>query len=169
MLVALQVLCLLLLAVAMGLALAHALEWPGKIRLPKDDYFHVQTIYYPGFVIGGGFGEAGGLLALIALTVATPAASAAFWLTLGAFVALGMTHTVFWLITQPINKIWLKDLQLGRAGARFFGRDGDLATGKAADWTRLRDRWEYSHAARAVLALLSLALLATAIAVGPGA
>jgi len=33
------------------------------------------------------------------------------------------------------------------------------------DWTALRDRWEYSHVVRAGLGLLSLTLLATAVAI----
>ena len=37
----------------MALALAHALEYPGKRRLDRDTYFKVQAIYYPGFTIGG--------------------------------------------------------------------------------------------------------------------
>lgn len=31
------------------------------------------------------------------------------------------------------------------------------------DWTALRDRWEYSHAARAALALVSLIALVIAV------
>ncbi|MGQ0445171.1 MAG: hypothetical protein ACT4O2_08630 [Beijerinckiaceae bacterium] len=37
----------------MALSLAHALEYPGKFRLPRETYLAVQTIYYPGFTIGG--------------------------------------------------------------------------------------------------------------------
>jgi hypothetical protein len=44
----LQVLCVVLVAVGMGLSLAHALEFPGKLRLPKDENMIVQSIYYPG-------------------------------------------------------------------------------------------------------------------------
>jgi hypothetical protein len=49
----LQVLTVLLVAVAMALALAHALELPGKLRLSKEQYLAVQPIYYPGFTFGG--------------------------------------------------------------------------------------------------------------------
>jgi hypothetical protein len=63
----LSVLALLLLAVTMGLSLAHALEFPGKLRLDEPTYRAVQAIYYPGFTIGGLVGEFGGLLALIVL------------------------------------------------------------------------------------------------------
>jgi len=43
----LQVLAILLVAIAMALALAHALELPGKLRLAKEIYLAIQTIYYP--------------------------------------------------------------------------------------------------------------------------
>jgi hypothetical protein len=33
------------------------------------------------------------------------------------------------------------------------------------EWTELRDRWEYSHVARASFSMLSLILLATAMVV----
>ena len=51
---------LLLVAVTMGLSLAHALEFPGKLRLDEPTYRAVQAIYYPGFTIGGLVGEFGG-------------------------------------------------------------------------------------------------------------
>ncbi|MFM9469917.1 hypothetical protein ACKI1K_45495, partial [Streptomyces scabiei] len=60
MLDALSVIALLLVAIATGLSLAHALEFPGKLRLDEPTYRAVQTIYYPGFTIGGLVGELGG-------------------------------------------------------------------------------------------------------------
>jgi len=48
------------------------------LRLDKDTYKAVQSIYYPGFTIGGAIGEAGGTLALIRLLLLTPGASADF-------------------------------------------------------------------------------------------
>ena len=50
-----------------GLVLAHALEFPGKLRLNKETYLNMQMIYYPGFTIGGMVGEAGGLATLALL------------------------------------------------------------------------------------------------------
>lgn len=64
---AVSIVALLLVAVTMGLTLAHALELPGKLRLDKNTYVAVQAIYYPGFTIGGLVGELGGLLVLFAL------------------------------------------------------------------------------------------------------
>jgi hypothetical protein len=63
----LQVLAVVLVGLAVVPALAHALELPGKKRLSQDAYMAVQPIYYPGFTIVGGIGEAGGLIVTLLL------------------------------------------------------------------------------------------------------
>ena len=73
----LQVLTVMLVAVAMTLALAHALELPGKMRLAKDAYYAMQPIYYPGFTIGG-FAEPAGMILTIILLFFTSVGSADF-------------------------------------------------------------------------------------------
>jgi hypothetical protein len=159
---ALSILALLLIAVAMGLSLAHALEFPGKVRLDESTYRAVQTIYYPGFTIGGLVGEVGGILVLVMVVITTPVASSRFWWTLGALVLLAAVHTIYWTVTHPINSTWLKGAQLGVASRAFFRR---LASPQS-DWRRMRDLWEWSHVSRAVLAMLSLQSMAMAIAQG---
>jgi hypothetical protein len=159
----LQITTLVLAAVAMALSLAHALELPGKMRLSKDAYIAVQPIYYPGFTIGAGFGEAGGMLALLALLAVTPYSSNRFAWTLAAFLLLLAMHVTYWLATHPVNHFWLKDVELtGFAGA-FLSLFAPAVTDASADWTRLRDIWEYSHVARAVMAMLSLLSLTIAV------
>jgi hypothetical protein len=164
----LQVVTVLLVAVAMALSLAHALELPGKLRLSRETYLAVQPIYFPGFTVGGAVGEAGGLIATFTLLLATPGGSRAFWLTLSAFVALLVMHATYWLVTHPVNNFWLQGSNLKGFGARFFSFDPlqrKARTG-ALDWTALRDRWEYSHVLRSVLGLASLGLLVAAVAAG---
>jgi hypothetical protein len=78
----LQVLTTILIMVALALALAHSLELPGKMRLSRDAYFAVQPIYYPGFTIGGGIGEAGGMVLTMLLLMFTPLGTGSFWLRL---------------------------------------------------------------------------------------
>lgn len=163
---ALQVLAVTLAAVAMALALAHALELPGKMRLSEEQYLTVQPIYYPGFTIGG-MAEPAALLVTLLLLILTPV-GAAFWLTLGALVALVAMHAAYWLLTHPVNNFWLKDFELKGPAAGFFSfiplnRTDD--PGKL-DWTALRDRWEISHVMRAVLGLAGLLLLVAAVAIG---
>lgn len=162
----LQVLTVILVAVAMALALAHALEMPGKMRLPEDTYLAMQPIYYPGFTIGG-IAEPIGLLMTFLVLLLTPTGSTAFWLTLSAFLALAAMHAAYWLLTHPVNNFWLKDFKLKGFGAGFFAF-GPLERAGASstpDWTALRDRWEYSHVIRAGLGLLSLTLLVAAVAI----
>ena len=156
---ALQIAALLLVATAWALAFAHAAEYPGKMRLDRDAYLAVQAIYYPGFTIGGA-SEPLSSLALIALLAVTPSASTAFWLIAGALLATLATQAVFWLVTQPVNRIWLKGEKLGAAGAGFFATRGAAPD---ADWASLRDRWERSHLVRA--GLMSFAFVALAFAV----
>lgn len=164
--VALQVLAVMLVAIAMSLALAHALELPGKLRLAKEQYLAVQPIYYPGFTYGG-VAEPVGLLVLIGLLVVTPFGRTTFWLTAGAFLALLAMHAAYWLLTHPVNNFWLKDVKLTDATSGFFAFDPLKRTGDSGepDWTQLRDRWEFSHVVRAGFGLVSLILLVTAVAV----
>lgn len=103
------------------------------------------------------------------LVVVTPGGTPAFWLTLGAFAALVVMHALYWLLTHPVNNFWLAEVKLKGFGAKFFGSD-PIGRGRSGgqvstpDWTVLRDRWEYSHLARAVFAMLGLVLLVTAVA-----
>jgi hypothetical protein len=162
----LHVLTVLLVAVAFALALAHVAELPGKKRLPRDTYLRVQRIYYPGFTVGGGIGEFGGLLAAIVLAIVTPRGTAAFWLTLVAVLGLVGMQVVFWTVTQPVNRFWLHGENLGNFSSGFFGvhrvDQGTHGQPSTVDWTKLRDRWEYSHVVRAAFATISLIALVMA-------
>jgi hypothetical protein len=162
----LQVLTVLLVAVAMAMALAHALELPGKMRLSKDAYYGMQPIYYPGFTIGG-FAEPVGLILTIILLFLTPFGTADFWLTLAALLGLIGMQATYWLFTHPVNKFWLQGQKLSGLSSGFFSfgtrRSRPQNETRPTDWTAWRDRWEYSHVARAGFAFASLTLLVIAI------
>jgi hypothetical protein len=160
----LQIVTLMLVAVAMALSLAHALELPGKMRLGKDAYLSVQTIYYPGFTIGG-IAEPLGILALIALLVLVPFGSSRFWWTAAALLALVAAHLIYWFVTHPVNNFWTKDIELTGLGAKFFSLFVSELSG--GDWSRLRDLWEYSHVARAICSMLGFLCLAIAATAAP--
>jgi hypothetical protein len=87
----LQVTTAFLACVTFALSLAHAFELPGKLRLDKETYCAVQTIYYPGFTVGG-FAEVLSVIAAAALLLMTPTQSAAFHGPLTGFLGLLMTH-----------------------------------------------------------------------------
>ena len=163
----LQVLSLILVVLAMVPALAHALELPGKLRLTKEAYFAVQPIYYPGFTIAG-IAEPVAIVSTLTLLVLTPLGSADFWLTLVTQLGLISMHAVYWLFTHPVNNFWLRGENLSGLGSGFFSfgsasRRGRQSETRPVDWTDFRDRWEYSHVARAGLAALSFIALVIAI------
>jgi hypothetical protein len=157
---ALEVLTVMLAAVTMSLALAHALELPGKLRLGKDEYLAVQTIYYPGFTLGG-IAEVAVIPAALAMLVLAPAQALQFWLIAGALAAFIAVQAIFWLMTQPANKFWLQNTRLSNTATRFFETG---AAAEADDWRKTRDRWERSHVLRAIAAVLGLLLVTTAVA-----
>jgi hypothetical protein len=164
MLQAIQIISILLVALAMVPAVAHLLEFPGKKRLGKDAYLTVQPIYYPGFTIAGGIGEVGGLVFVVVTLLLTPPGTPQFWLTLAAVLGMLGMQIIFWLFTQPVNKFWLQSTTLGSFGGVFFsvGAAHDRDPGEPEDWKEIRDRWEYSHIARAGFAVLSFLLLVVA-------
>lgn len=166
--ITLEVVSILLVAITMGLALAHALELPGKLRLDERTYRVVQTIYYPGFTIGG-VSEPLAIVSTFLLLFANRRDHTRFVLVLVALITLVATQVVFWLITQPANRIWLKDHKLRAAGAKFFAiQKAEQAPDQeidGCDWIGLRNRWEYSHVARAVFSGIGLIALVLAIAI----
>ena len=62
-----------------------------------------------------------------------------------AFVAILMTQVVFWVYTVPVN------------------RRTNNWTEAPEDWEQLRDRWEISHAASALLTFTAFVFIAVAI------
>ena len=165
MLQTLQVVTLMLVAVTMALALAHALEYPGKMRLSKQEYLATQAIYYPGFTFAG-IAEGLSVIALGALAFLTRGSDAAFWLTLAAFLAVTALHLVYWMLTHPVNNFWVKGMKMSRTGARFFGLSHALHSGEQElEWTELRDQWERSHLIRAVLGVVGLLLLTISLVI----
>jgi hypothetical protein len=132
----------------MAPAVAHALKLPGKVRLPKE------------------------LLASVNLPRLSPLRSClvhSAWhrgfLARTRCVARSSRHAaVYGIAIRPINKFWLHGKTLSAAGSRFFSFDPTSRkhdrSRQPYDWSRLRDRWELSHLVRAVLALVSLVLVA---------
>jgi len=167
MFLALQVVAVFLASIAMSLALAHALELPGKMRLNKENYIATQTIYYPGFTIGGA-SEGLSILAVLVLLILTPTNTQAFWWIFARLICLAAMHAAYWVLTHAVNKFWTRDLNLQGASAGFFafGKDKLGAQSASPDerWMSFRNRWEFSHVLRAVLAAAALISLVVAVA-----
>jgi hypothetical protein len=166
-LVAFEVFTVFLTAIAMSLALSHALEYPGKLRLDEQTYTAVQTIYYPGFTIGG-IAEPVAAIAVLVLLVIMRDRGAQFPWLMTAFIALVAMHVVFWSVTQPVNRYWLKDQKLSKAGAKFFDTGDinapDRSGAGVKDWRSFRNRWEYSHIVRAILSAVAVLAITVVVA-----
>jgi anthrone oxygenase-like protein len=164
MLVAIEVISVFLVALAMSLALAHTLEFPGKLRLDREAYLTVQTVYYPGFTLAGA-GEPLAILSTLILLWMMRGRGTTFWLVLVSFLGVLLMQAVFWLVTQPTNRYWLKNQRLTKAGSKFFGVEQREQSKREStpDWSAFRNRWEYSHIIRSVLSMISLLTLTVAI------
>ncbi len=126
-------------AIALGPALAHLLEMPGKMRLAPELYFETQQLY------SGWAWLAVVLLVQLAGIVATAWLARSDGIVLAAslvaLAALIGAQVVFWVWTYPANVATSQWTQM------------------PANIEELRVRWEYSHAAGAVLQLVAMASL----------
>jgi hypothetical protein len=129
-------------ALALGPAMAHLLELPNKIDLPRAEYFIVQKAYRGWSLLG--WLLAIELLAMASVAILARRASRVLWPTLVAIGCLLAAQAVFWLFTYPAN----------------------VATSnwtlQPDNWETLLRQWEYSHAAGALLQMMAMASLITA-------
>jgi hypothetical protein len=83
-----------------------------------------------------------------------------------ALLVLAGMQAVYWIYTHPVNRYWLEQEKLGGMAEGFFStgssRRGHLADPVSTDWKDLRNRWERSHVARAVLGCVALLALVAA-------
>jgi hypothetical protein len=126
-------------AVALGPALAHLLELPNKIGLPKDAYFTVQQIYAGWSLLGVVLLVQ--LLSIVAVIVLARGDRRLRRCAIVALLCLVGAQGLFWIFTYPANA----------ATANWMVQPDN--------WQILRQQWEYSHAGGAVLQLAAMASL----------
>ena len=142
-------LSLLFCALALAPALAHLLELPSKISLPRDEYFVVQQIYRGWWMLG--IVVFGALLSTLALTIVVRKRPGELGPALTAFLCIVATQAIFWTFTFPANQQTANWTLL------------------PDNWQELRMRWEYSHAASAMLNLVALIAVIIAVLKGTNA
>ena len=86
----------------------------------------------------------GALIATLILVL--EADGPAFAPALIAFLAIVATQIVFWTFTFPLNR-----------------RTRNWTQAPADDWQKLRDRWEFSHAAAAALNFIAVVSVTIAV------
>jgi hypothetical protein len=137
-------------ALSMGVALCHLLEMPAKITFDGAVWLTLlQTLYPPAFGTVGAFFEVGAVVTAVVPAFLVRRHRPAFvWTLLGA-VCLVATHAAFWVWVAPVN-------------ATMAPLTPETLP---ANWMRLRDQWEYTHAARAILQIIALGALVFSILV----
>jgi hypothetical protein len=130
---------LLLSIITTSALMAHLLALPGKIHLPAADYLTVQHIYSGWAFLG--ICEFGAIILSIIWTIQEQRHMRWFGWLFTATSLLVVSMAIFFLYTFPANQ----------ATANWTKLPGH--------WEALRKQWEYSHAVRAGLNLLSVSLL----------
>ncbi|HLS85237.1 MAG TPA: DUF1772 domain-containing protein [Burkholderiales bacterium] len=138
-------LSLLFAALAMAPALAHLLELPNKIGLPREDYLTVQQIYSGWALLG--VVVIGALLTTLYYVIVVRGRRRAFAFALLGLLCLAGTQLVFWTFTFPTNQAT------------------ENWTVLPENWAALRAQWEYSHAASAILNMAAFVLLLLSVLV----
>lgn len=141
---------LILVALSLGMSFCHALELLPKMSYNGSLYVTLQNSLYllfgpPG---PGAFIEPGAVLAALVLLFLVRKRRPAFPLTLIASVCLLLAFPIiFFLFIEPVNVVF---------------RNATPAS-VPVDWMRLRNQWEYSHAARFVLQLIAFSALVLSV------
>lgn len=129
---------LLFSIITLSALMAHLLALPAKIRLSAQDYLTVQGIYRGGAWLG--VFELGAIVLMLVWTI-REYHSKQFSFLFTATSCLIVSTAIFFVFTFPAN----------RATHNW--------TNLPLNWQELRTHWEYSHAVRAMLNLVSVCLL----------
>jgi hypothetical protein len=138
----------MLTALSMGTALAHLLEMPAKLGFDGQMWlFLLQKLYPPAFGTIGAVFEVGAVITVLVLLFLVRQRVPAFrWTLLGALCLIA-AHAAFWFWVAPVNSAMLPL----------------TSETLPADWTSLRNQWEYVHSTRAGLQIIALAALILSI------
>ena len=140
---AVQLLALVLTALALVPAGAHLFTLLNKIDLAQEQYFIVQNIYR-GWALFG-IVWIGALLANFALAVMLRGRGRPFILALIAGLCVMVMFAIFFTWTYPANQAT------------------DNWTTIPANWEQLRRQWEYSHAANALVTFVAFCAVALSV------
>jgi hypothetical protein len=141
---------LLLVALSMGMAFAHALELRPKMDYEPAMYLLPHRTLYEFFGPPvGGFIEAAAVLSSVALVFFVRRRGRAFLPTAAGAVCMVIAHVIWWLWVNPAN-VALVEMSLNSP---------------PPDWTQFRNQWEYTHFARFFLQLVSLSALLISVLV----
>ncbi|MFI0424650.1 hypothetical protein [Spongiactinospora sp. 9N601] len=146
---ALGVTAAILVALTLGLAFAHAMEWPVKMRYDAVTYTAINRSLYRYYAVVGGPLEVAAVLATAVLAFRSRGRPG-FRSYLAGTIGTAAAFAVWLGVVQPANAAY-----------------GWAVAAIPADWERWRTQWETAHAARAVLLLLALVLILAGLTRSP--
>lgn len=140
-----------LTALTLSLTFCHLLEMPRKMQYGEALYMAVQHSLYLYFAWVGAIAEVGAVVSLTVLSVLTGKRGFIFYLTLVATICVAAGLAVWFVFVSPANT------QMAQWSV----------VPLPANWTDVRRRWEFGHAASAVLDLIGFGALVLSVIVEP--
>ena len=147
-----RLITLLLAALALTMESAHVLELPQKMHYDAQMYSAVNTTLYRYFAIVGGVYQVSSIVAAAVLALLVRKRRPSFEWTLAGALCLLLAFGIWLTVVAPVNGEVTKAL-------------GSAPASVPATWMRLRNRWEYGHAAGFVVQLIGVCMLLLSVLV----
>jgi hypothetical protein len=143
---------IVLAALALTMESAHVLELPQKMQYDAQMYTAVNATLYRYFAIVGGIYEVGSIVMAAVLAFLVRKRRPSFGWTLTGAGCLLLAFGIWLAVVAPVNS------QVAEA---FRSAPESVPT----VWTRLRNQWEYGHAAGFIVQLVGLCALVLSVLV----
>jgi len=141
---------IVLAALALTMESAHVLELPQKMQYDAQMYTAVNTTLYRYFAIVGGVYQVGSIVMAAVLTFLVRKRLPSFGWTLTGAGCLLLAFGIWLTAVAPVNS------QVAEA---FRSAPESVP----AVWMRLRNQWEYGHAAGGIVQLVGLCALVLSV------
>ncbi|CAN1210137.1 DUF1772 domain-containing protein [Tumidithrix helvetica PCC 7403] len=142
---------LMLTSLSLSLSMTHLLELPQRMQFEQQLWVKVtvlENVYRLFGSVGAVFEITAILTAIVLVFLIRRQGSTLYW-TLGGAILLVLAFVSWIVFIAPMNAEF----------ARW------LTNPIPSDWTRYRDRWEYAHAANALIKIIGLGLLIISVLV----
>jgi hypothetical protein len=143
---------ILLAALALTMESAHVLELPQKMKYDAHMYAAVNITLYRYFAIVGGMYQVGSIVAAAVLAFTVRKRWPSFGWTLAGALCLLLAFGIWLAVVTPVNREVTEALRSSPESIPVV-------------WMRLRNRWEYGHAAGFVVQLVGLCALVLSVLV----
>ena len=138
---------IMLVALSMGMAFSHLLEMPAKMAYDGVLWLKLLKTLYWGYGTIGAVIEVGAVITSVVLAYLVRHHHKVFIWTLTGAICMVAAHVSWWIWVRPVN-------------VRLFPL---TAATLPTNWMQLRNQWEYTHAARAILQIIALGTLTISV------